>query len=399
MSLKNLILRKFRSPYFVKEVKNSTYAAVIFSPLLFLAPLGSAVASEQVVDCPLRDQPYSIESPLMDILLNPKAVEIVNRHMDGVLAKFPESFASTKPPSLSAIITLDTVVSMGGHPKAVLAPLDEELGALVLGTADKQARCARYDTVPPILTLPEGKPRLLVFDKMNGFKDTPSVNAATATITLLAERNDWSLVTTANGATFTPEILKKFDAVIWNNISGDVLTITQRQAFKDYINNGGGFVGIHGSGGDPKYFWDWYVDELIGARFIGHTMNPQFQEARVVVENTKTGIGRGLPQEWSISDEWYSFKTSPRERGATIIASLDESTYKQIGHGNQDLHMGDHPIAWSQCLGNGRSFYSAIGHRPEVYTDPKNMKLLEQGITWAAGGGHTVCKNGKQVSQ
>ena len=48
---------------------------------------------------------------------------------------------------------------------------------------------------------------------------------------------------------------------------------------------------------------------------------------------------------------------------------------------------GEHPIAWVRCLEAGRSFYSAIGHRPEVYEEPHHVALLEQGVVWAAGAG------------
>jgi uncharacterized protein len=50
---------------------------------------------------------------------------------------------------------------------------------------------------------------------------------------------------------FNAADLKRFDAVVWNNVSGDVLTIPQRSDFKAYIENGGGFAGFHGSAGDP----------------------------------------------------------------------------------------------------------------------------------------------------
>ena len=54
--------------------------------------------------------------------------------------------------------------------------------------------------------------------------------------------------------------------------------------------------------------------------------------------------------------------------------------------------MGDHPIAWTQCIGKGRSFYTAIGHRPESYSEPNTNKLLEQGVAWAAGIGSSSCQ-------
>ena len=65
--------------------------------------------------------------------------------------------------------------------------------------------------------------------------------------------------------------------------------------------------------------------------------------------------------------------------------------------GGQDLRMGDHPIAWSRCVGKGRSFYSAIGHKPESYSDPRHQQLIQDAIRWTAGRGKTLCRQGRQV--
>src|SRR4030095_5900909 len=99
-----------------------------------------------------------------------------------------------------------------------------------------------------------------------------------------------------------------------------------------------------------------------------HPQEPQFQDARVVVQNPAHSIARSLPREWVMNDEWYSFKNNPRAAGAQVVLTLDESTYKPTGTMGLDLRMGDHPIAWTNCLGKGRTFYSAIGHRPETYS-------------------------------
>jgi type 1 glutamine amidotransferase len=344
-----------------------------------------------MLDCPLRDEPYSVQSPLMDILLNPAAKAIANRHLDGLLDKLPPFFASTEVPSFSAIMDLTRVAAMGGVDLAVLPGLDRELGQLELTDADRADRCRRYDDDAPELALPEGRPRLLLFQKITGFRDGPSVEAATATMYELAREHGWCLVETDRGGVMTPESLTHFDAVIWNNISGDVLTLSQREAFRRYIEGGGGFVGIHGSGGDPVYFWDWYRDTLLGAQFIGHPMDPQFQDARVVVEDNDSGIAAGLAPGWTMNDEWYSFAPNPHSTGATVVASLDESSYSPVGQGGQDLRMGYHPIAWTRSVGSGRSFYSAIGHRPQVYADPNHRRLLVEGIQWAAGNGARDC--------
>jgi len=355
-------------------------------------PLNAHAGDTPLLDCPLRDEPFSLSTPLMDVMLSPAAAAIVNRHMNDVLNQLPPTFASTEAPSFSAILTLKELVGMAGQSPEVLARIAEEFSALDVTDADRRARCARYDNELPNVSIPEGKPRLLVFEKITGFRDVPSVTAASAALQALAEKHGWALVTTDLGGAMTPEFLDQFDAVIWNNVSGDVLTLSQRKAFEDYINNGAGYVGIHGSAGDYIYFWDWYVDTLVGARFIGHPMDPQFQDARINIETTATGIGGSLAPGWTMNDEWYSFRTSPRASGAMVIATLDESTYSPVGRGGQDVRMGsDHPIAWSRCIGAGRSFYSAIGHRPEVYSDTRHLQLLTDGILWAAGGGERGC--------
>ena len=168
-------------------------------------------------------------------------------------------------------------------------------------------------------------------------------------------------------------------------VRGDVLTLKQRAAFQRYMEQGGGFVALHGAGGDPNYFWDWYADTLLGARFIGHTMAPQFQEARITANPAHPiFVSSGLPSAWRMTDEWYAFDGNPADKGASVVLSLDESSYNPVGPMGADIRMGAHPIAWTQCIGRGRMFYSAIGHKPENYADPHHVALIEHAIHWTA---------------
>lgn len=364
-----------------------------------VATLAFATASpalaRPVTDCPLRDAPFSIDSPMIDVMLSPAAKAVLDKATGGRLQRMPARFVGTTPPSFAAILSLKEGGRMGGIAPEALPALDAELRKLPVTAADKRARCARYDNDVPRFSLPAGKPRILLFEKINGFRDGPSVDAAHAAFLAMAERKGWAIVATEKGGAFNPATLRQFDAVIWNNISGDVLTLSQRRAFQRWLENGGAFIGVHGSAGDPAYFWDWYADKLIGARFIGHPMGPQFQDARVVVEDAAHPAAKGLPPEWVMNDEWYSFRTNPRTVGARVIATLDEKTYKPVGPMNLDLRMGDHPIAWTNCIGKGRMFYSAIGHRPETYSQPHYVTMLEAAIDWAAVSGKGACPAGK----
>jgi uncharacterized protein len=241
-----------------------------------------------------------------------------------------------------------------------------------------------YETVPPTLPADIKRPAVLVFSKTNGFRHAETIDAASKLFTSLAAKNGWGIYQTENGATFSPTLLAKFDVVVFNNTSGDNFTADQRAAFKSFIERGGGFVGVHASGGDYSYAWDWYVNDLIGVQFINHTMQPQFQNATVRFENSSHPATKTLPATITRKDEWYSFEQSVRAKGYTILATLDEKSYIPKARFGADIAMGDHPIIWSHCVGAGRAFYSAMGHLPEAYSEPHYQTLLDGAIKWAA---------------
>lgn len=356
-----------------------TAAAVIALAAATISAATSA-AARPVTDCPLRDAPFSIDSPFLDLLLSPAARAVLVA--PGGLKKIPALYAGVEPPTFAAIVTFKEAARSTGLGPQALPQIDAELRAIPVTDADRAARCARYDDEAVRFSPPRSKPAILLFDKINGFRDSPSVDAAHTAFERLARQKGWTLVATDKGGAIRPKTLRRFDAVIWNNVSGDVLTLSQRRALQDYIKTGGGFVAVHGSAGDPAYFWDWYADVLIGARFKGHPLAPQFQDARVVVDDRSHPIAARLPSDWVMKDEWYSFRTNPRAAGARVVLRLDESSYKPQGMG-QDLRMGDHPIAWTNCIGKGRVFYSAIGHRPDAYRDVQNLTLLDAALDWA----------------
>jgi hypothetical protein len=241
-----------------------------------------------------------------------------------------------------------------------------------------------YETVPPELPSHLNETAILIFSKTNGFRHEEAIPAAINALEAIARRRGWSTVATDNGAVFNADQLERFRAVVWNNTSGDVLRDEQRAAFRDYIERGGGFVGIHGAGGDFSYKWKWYVDTLLGAQFTHHTMSPQFQETTVHIEQGTHPITRHLGKTWSHVDEWYSFATNPRQKGYKILATIDERAYnpkflwfKSMGD--------DHPVMWCQRVGDGRAFYSALGHPAGAYSEPEYVGVLENAIAWAAG--------------
>lgn len=248
-----------------------------------------------------------------------------------------------------------------------------------------------YESQAPKLPTEMKDFSVLLFSKTNAFRHHGAIVAAIPAFEKMAEENDWTLFSTANGAVFNAEQLAQFDVVVWNNSTGRVLKDEQRAAFKSYMEKGGGFVGIHGAG-DGSHKWDWYEDELIGARFSHHSLQPQFQLADMHLECKTVSVFpcTDLASKWTRSEEWYVFNNNPRDNGFTPIYTVDENTFNPSGNlgsmiTDKDFGMGDdHPIVWYKELPDGgRSFYSALGHSGKAFAEEKVLELLKRGIEWA----------------
>lgn len=248
-----------------------------------------------------------------------------------------------------------------------------------------------YEVTPPVLPAGIRRPAILVFSKTNGFRHEEAIPAANALFQRMAADNGWGYFQTENGAAFNPAILSRFDAVIFNNTSGDVFTPDQRAAFKAFVERGGGFVGIHAAGDNSHAAWAWYMQNILGATFTEHTMHPQFQTATVTVESKAHPAVQNLPGSWQHFEEWYSFDHSPRTTGANVLITVDERTYEPVGFFGGDLRMGDHPMVWSRCVGRGRVLYSAFGHHAATFADPRQRQLLLNASRWALRLDGTEC--------
>ena len=84
------------------------------------------------------------------------------------------------------------------------------------------------------------------------------------------------------------------------------------------------------------------------------------------------------------------FYESPRKKGAHILYTLDETDMVMSGvlkDGSlldKGFGMGDdHPIVWYNCVGKGKAFYSALGHKANYYKSPNYNRLLTEAVNWA----------------
>lgn len=241
---------------------------------------------------------------------------------------------------------------------------------------------ATFDTVPP--TLPPGiRDGVLIVTKTNGYRHLDHLPKSTKVLEDIARAAGHASYATGNAAVFNDAQLARFRIVVLNSASGDFLTADQRAAFDRWLAKGGGLVALH-SAADNSHVWPEYRARVIGAEFIGHPGgDDQFQRAQVIVEAPRHPVMAGIRLPWNPRDEWYSHRPSPRAGGMTILARIDEASYRP----GADLAMGDdHPAVWTSSWGRGRIVTSIIGHLPELYDDPNYRRLIANAVRWVGRG-------------
>lgn len=215
------------------------------------------------------------------------------------------------------------------------------------------------------------KNKVLIFSKTGGYHHK-SIDAGIKAIMQLGQQNKFAVDTTTDSTKFTKDYLKQYDAIIFLNTTGDVLNEEQQNAFQQYIQSGGGFVGVHAAT-DTEFGWQWFGN-LVGAYFGNH---PKVQEAVVHITDSTTIATKHLPNPWKRTDEWYNFKWIAND--LHVLITLDETSYTGGNNG------ANHPISWYHNFEGGRAFYTGFGHTDETYSDPLFLQHLLGGIQYAMG--------------
>lgn len=173
------------------------------------------------------------------------------------------------------------------------------------------------------------------------------------------------------------EALKGYAAVVFYTTGELPLSAEQKAALLGFVRAGGGFVGVH-SATDTFYEWPEY-GEMIGGYFDGH---PWHQRVRIKVEDRRHPATRHLGESFVLTDEIYQFKNFSRSR-VRVLLSLDAGS---VDLGKQDVRRADRDfaLAWRRDYGRGRVFYTALGHRAEVWRDERFRRHLSGGLRWAA---------------
>ncbi len=214
-------------------------------------------------------------------------------------------------------------------------------------------------------------PKVLIFSKTAGYHHN-CIESGCVAIEKLCKSNSIKVDTTTNSSLFNAENLSNYAAVVFFNTTGNVLNVQEELAFQNYIQAGGGYVGVHAAS-DTEHDWVWY-GRLVGAYFISH---PKIQEAKFMVEDESFPATNFLPKVWIRTDELYNLGFVNKE--VNVVLSVDEKSYEGGTNGE------NHPMAWYHEFDGGRAFYTALGHTHASYEEDFFLKHLLGGIQYAIG--------------
>jgi type 1 glutamine amidotransferase len=206
------------------------------------------------------------------------------------------------------------------------------------------------------------------------------IDASFAFFEQMAQENYFSVRITRDADEIHPENLKNYQVFVMLHLAPFDMTLAQQTALQQFIEEGKGWVGIHGAGLTGKQFlgagtpyWQWFEDFLGG---VTYTTHPAYQTGTLRIEDGDHPVTRNLPPFFAMSDEWYEFNESPRGR-VRVLACADESTYRQV------QPMGDHPLVWINEQYR-RAVYIGVGHDSTALANPAYAVLVRDAVLWAA---------------
>jgi len=185
--------------------------------------------------------------------------------------------------------------------------------------------------------------------------------------TALRERGCETEVITSLERLADPEWLKTFSVIspCWTMGS---LTPQESDGLRVAVHAGVGLGGLHGGMGDA-FRGDLMYEWMVGGHFVGH---PHVGEYTVRVSELGDPVMQGLPKAFPYNSEQYYMLMDPAVR----VLADSEYTYEGITFSM--------PVVWSRMWGQGRVFYSALGHEPSEFDRyPAVFEMSLRGILWA----------------
>ena len=113
---------------------------------------------------------------------------------------------------------------------------------------------------------------------------------------------------------------------------------------------------------------------MLGGEFISHGDQ---QKATMRVADTQFPGLKGQ-SDFTLHEEWYSLKNFAPDVHVILVNDTQ-------GMRNWQYERPPFPATWARRHGRGRVFFTSMGHRDDVWTNPIFQNLLLGALAWATG--------------
>ncbi len=180
------------------------------------------------------------------------------------------------------------------------------------------------------------------------------------------------------------EYLKTFDLLVACWTMGE---ITKEQSINvcDAVAYGVGLAGCHGGMCD-SFRNDTRWQFLTGGQWVSHPGGDGI-DYTVNITHSSNPIVEGL-EDFPVCSEHYYLHVDP---AIEVLATTRFPLVHYYHISNKPIDM---PVAWTKFWGNGRVFYTSLGHHDDVFDNSPNAAILMQrGMLWAGEGKQYMIDN------
>lgn len=170
------------------------------------------------------------------------------------------------------------------------------------------------------------------------------------------------------------EKLKKLDLIVPVWTMGTIRS-DQLNPVCEAVRAGVGIGGCHGGMCDSfRDATEWQF--MTGGQWVAHPGNDG-TNYRVQITQPQHFITHGT-SDFEVSSEQYYLHTDPANR---VLAT----TRFPVAPGPHETNGPvDMPVVWTKMYGEGRVFYSSLGHHADVVAQPDPLRIMTRGLLWAA---------------
>jgi type 1 glutamine amidotransferase len=206
-----------------------------------------------------------------------------------------------------------------------------------------------------------------------------NIAASVAAIRKMGAEEGFAVDASDDPTVFSDTNLHQYAVLVFSNSNNQAFSDdAQRDAFKRFIEAGGGFVGLHSASGSERdwpYFWS-----VLGGKFVVH---PRLQPFTVRVADPSFPAAKGLPPEFTWTDECYFLDHLNPDIHPVLVTDRTKLTGLDASKIDVSKFPVDLPLAWYHEFDGGREFYLALGHNKEDYENPLLYGIIKNGILWA----------------